>query len=1388
MKKLFKKLLAVALVGAMVGFVGCKDYDDDIDALNNRLDGIENNQIKGINDQIASMQSSISSLQSAQSATQAAVETLKTTVATLTAKHDADIQDLKGADIELQAQISVLEAAIKALEAKDADLQAQIDSINETMKTMASMSWVEATLEAYATSEEVAAAIGELEAWLGEIGIRLANLESQVTELQILGDEHAKAIDAANAKIEALQAQLDKAIEDLMAWVGEQLSGYITASYFEGYMAEYTAEIVSTLETISNAIEEDYKEYTDEAVKNAVEAFKAQVVATLEEMSNAIEADRARDLADLKEQIVATLEEMSNAIEADRKRDLTALQEAIVAQLEEMSNAIEADRARDIQDALDKVVAQLEETSNAIEHDYKEYADAVVAQLRDDVVNTLMEMSAGIEADMEKLKGVIEENYTAAIQAALDQVVATLEEMSNAIEADRARDLAALKEQVVATLEEMLNAIEADYKKEIAAAIENNNGVLRAEFTEAMAELSKTLDSFIEELEKQMYATKVNVSALIERIQSIAYVPEYADHKATVPVILTMTTEKAEGDAEAPAEARVKVPAEALGFEVFAEGQTAMTFQVTPASAASKLVKLGKEFFHYEFEEVVATRAAEYGLEILDVVAGDKEGRITVIAQPTLPKEFYQQAIEALADNDYQTWAPVWEAIDFDAARSFSVALHVTAKASIEEAPEATQSDIVSNYVNLYPAADVLDGIALVSATDTLYDGESYEYEIEYDAMDKSIALLEGYELAVVVGEEITKLSELPYVAPAPEVVCNKQAYTKDGKEAELEAANFKFNNGELNNCDEVVSLAKLDKYSVGNYLETEHIYTIGAAEATFGAEVKIIKAYKTVTFEDWTYYWWYQDYLKAAEAQVEYEGSKLTVVLPVKESLLPEDVTPEQVVAYWSTKPVTVEVDGEVSEMTVTPVAYDEEKGYTLEITGWSFAEEAQEIEATCEFATIDVKFIINATMINLPKEISVEVEDAAMTYDNKLEVFKSKGESVVEALYAQVENHFADATELASSLAKDNSKVVYDATLGEGEEAVSVTPAKKHTFLNKNASYTMIRVANDGKMTAVMEVLKSDVTAADDVFNFTTTISPAYGEIAIVVTGAATIEAPAYFVKHNDVWVAKAENEYFSNVKGLWMPDGKQNPVESFSTEDVALEEAFEIVKLVDGELIPVESAEIAEQALVLDFELDGEYEGIEIDEDNLLTYNGKEEKVGVDGTLSVGALVIPKAFLEYDNYVVYGYDPIGEWTVDPTEVISTEEAKPNYSVNVVEKLSLKDVRGWELISEDAEDVVDPWIAGNNKNGFATDVSPKDVFSLSDIKVEYRIVEAATGFETDVLNGRVDVDTTTGEVTFNNLNNMALQKDLKLEVDVTVSYPWGADKKGTVTYLITK
>ena len=41
MKKFIKNLLAVALVGAMLGSFGCKDYDEDIKSLNDRVDKVE---------------------------------------------------------------------------------------------------------------------------------------------------------------------------------------------------------------------------------------------------------------------------------------------------------------------------------------------------------------------------------------------------------------------------------------------------------------------------------------------------------------------------------------------------------------------------------------------------------------------------------------------------------------------------------------------------------------------------------------------------------------------------------------------------------------------------------------------------------------------------------------------------------------------------------------------------------------------------------------------------------------------------------------------------------------------------------------------------------------------------------------------------------------------------------------------------------------------------------------------------------------------------------------------------------------------------------------------------------------------------------------------------
>ncbi|MFI3298695.1 MAG: PL29 family lyase N-terminal domain-containing protein, partial [Rikenellaceae bacterium] len=53
MKKFFNKFLAVALLSAAVAFVGCKDYDADINDLQGQIDGLQS-QIDEINSLIES--------------------------------------------------------------------------------------------------------------------------------------------------------------------------------------------------------------------------------------------------------------------------------------------------------------------------------------------------------------------------------------------------------------------------------------------------------------------------------------------------------------------------------------------------------------------------------------------------------------------------------------------------------------------------------------------------------------------------------------------------------------------------------------------------------------------------------------------------------------------------------------------------------------------------------------------------------------------------------------------------------------------------------------------------------------------------------------------------------------------------------------------------------------------------------------------------------------------------------------------------------------------------------------------------------------------------------------------------------------------------------------
>ena len=54
--------------GTMLAGVGCKDYDDDIDKLNNRLDELTTGKIATLESQLSSLQTSVDNLKSADEA------------------------------------------------------------------------------------------------------------------------------------------------------------------------------------------------------------------------------------------------------------------------------------------------------------------------------------------------------------------------------------------------------------------------------------------------------------------------------------------------------------------------------------------------------------------------------------------------------------------------------------------------------------------------------------------------------------------------------------------------------------------------------------------------------------------------------------------------------------------------------------------------------------------------------------------------------------------------------------------------------------------------------------------------------------------------------------------------------------------------------------------------------------------------------------------------------------------------------------------------------------------------------------------------------------------------------------------------------------------------
>lgn len=222
MKKIFKNLLALFVTGTMLAGVGCKDYDDDINKINDRLDELTTGKIADIESQISSMQTTIQNLQA-------------------------------------------LETRIKALEdaqVTDADLQKLQDAIDAIEANYVTKDYLTTTLGSYATTQYVGEAIKAVTDALG----------SFTTDEAIQAAIDAAKQSAIEAAGKACEEAFKTAVESVIAGATEEPTSEIGKAF-----KEYDAHIKQLL---TDAVEKEdgfINQAIAEQIKAAVDAMSAKL-------------------------------------------------------------------------------------------------------------------------------------------------------------------------------------------------------------------------------------------------------------------------------------------------------------------------------------------------------------------------------------------------------------------------------------------------------------------------------------------------------------------------------------------------------------------------------------------------------------------------------------------------------------------------------------------------------------------------------------------------------------------------------------------------------------------------------------------------------------------------------------------------------------------------------------------------------------------------------------------------------------------------------------------------------------------------------------------------------------------------------------------------------
>lgn len=297
---LLRNFLALVLSGIMLAGVGCKNYDDDIDKINNRLDELYVT-VADLDEQIESVRNAIPNL-----------DALNEEVAALRSELDGVKTDVASIDQKLEA-IGDVQAKLNELsqELKDyvnGAIQSSEETLRNELATKGAVSELEALIEGIqedykAELEEINNKLTALEGTVGELDFSgdIQELKDRLTALEGSAAADADALAALVERVEALEGigvltktdvndLIDTQIKELLEskpWLGESLDDAI-ATYLKNN--EYITNAALTgYVSLEDIIAEMDKEQSD---------YAAALIAFIQANQTQIDANELQILVD----------------------------------------------------------------------------------------------------------------------------------------------------------------------------------------------------------------------------------------------------------------------------------------------------------------------------------------------------------------------------------------------------------------------------------------------------------------------------------------------------------------------------------------------------------------------------------------------------------------------------------------------------------------------------------------------------------------------------------------------------------------------------------------------------------------------------------------------------------------------------------------------------------------------------------------------------------------------------------------------------------------------------------------------------------------------------------------------------------------------------------